>query len=135
MYLLRITICRVYPLLYMFISRIYLINYEVGWVVIWFEDDLFYEKLSAFGNYDHERFLTFYNFKATTEPLCCIKVRMHKSIACLWSSTTWEDDAIYIYIKSSTPVAGSCKRRKLKALANCLPSEACDEFENTSRMT
>jgi hypothetical protein len=41
---------------------------------------------------------------------------------------------IYIYIKSSTPVAGSCKRRKLKALANCLPNEACDEFENTSRM-
>jgi len=46
-----------------------------------------------------------------------------------------EKMTLYIYIKSSTPVAGSCKRRKLKALANCLPSEACDEFENTSRMT
>jgi hypothetical protein len=41
---------------------------------------------------------------------------------------------MYVCIKSSTPVAGSCKRRKLKALANCLPNEACDEFENTSRM-
>jgi hypothetical protein len=42
MYILRITISRVYPL-YMFITRIYLINYEVGWVVIWFEEDLFEE--------------------------------------------------------------------------------------------
>jgi hypothetical protein len=43
-------------------------------------------------------------------------------------------EKMMLYIKSSTPVAGSCKRRKLKALANCLPNEACDEFENTSRM-
>jgi hypothetical protein len=44
-----------------------------------------------------------------------------------------EKTMLYIYIYISTPVAGSCKRRKLKALANCLPNEACDEFEKTSR--